>query len=172
MTTQSGIVLTNKLNPLSSIVNVAQSSTSITIGGSSTSTTMSRLTDVRVLKPNVYVWTTLTISPTISDFLTNGTIIASTYSSAVPSTVNDNIIVNLPTPTVDIEGMLFFFRKMRGAINSSSTNWTFNTSPASLVGINVTANSTGSPVSTLTQNAVILRMVVCGYAGTYYWTFI
>ena len=172
MTTQSGTVLTNTLNPLSTTLNVGTSSTDITIGSSSTTTTINRITNVKVLKPKVYVWTTQIVSPTVADFLTNGTIINSTYSSANPSTVNDNIQVNLPIPTAQLEGMYFFLRKMRGAINGSTINWTFSTSPASIVSISTSANATGSPVASITQTNLFLRMVVCGYGGTYYWTFI
>ena len=51
MTTQSGTVLTNTLNPLSTTLNVGTSSTDITIGSSSTTTTINRITNVKVLKP-------------------------------------------------------------------------------------------------------------------------
>lgn len=172
MTTQSGTVTATTLNPVGTTLNVAPSSTSLTIGSSSTITTINRITDVKVYDPRVWTWTTQTVSPTVADFIANGSTIASTYSSASPSTVNDNITVNLPTPTASLSGMFFFIRKMRGSINTSSTNFTFNTSPASLVNLQTSANATGQPLATITQNGLFFRLLVCGYSGTYYWTFI
>jgi len=172
MTTQSGTILANKLNPLSTTLNVAPSSTSLTIGSTFTTTTINRINDVKVAKPKVYVWNASIVSPTVDDFLANGTVICSIYSTANPSTSNDIITVNLPTPTEKLEGMIFFFKKLRGSANSASNNWVFNCSSYSIVDITATITTTGQPRTTYAQIGTIIRMLVCGYEGSYYWTFI
>lgn len=175
MTTQTSSITTATFNgvpPSNTTVTIAPSASTITLGGTTTVTTFNRMNGVTVLDPKIIVLTTQTNTLTEAQILAGGTTIFSTFTSATPSTVNDNITVNLPDPTIALEGCFFFLRKIRGAINASSTNWTFTTPSARLVGLQTTANATGQPVASLTQNGLFLRLVVCGFGGTYYWTFI
>lgn len=174
MTTQANIVLTDTYNGphTGNTIDIASSATSVTIGSAVTETFIVKLNEVRVLNPRVLVLTTQINTLTEAQILASGTTIFSTFTSTNPSTVNDNITINLPDPTVALEGLFFFFRKMRGSINPSTTNWTFTTPSARIVGLNTTANATGQPLVSVTQTGLSLRLVVCGYAGTYYWTFI
>ena len=174
MTTQANSILTplyNGVPPTNTTVDMALNAGNVTLGGGSTVTTIPRPTSVKVINPAVRYLTTQTNTLTVAELIETN-IVVSLFSSSNPSTVNDNITINLPTATAELEGMFFFFRKMRGAVGASGTSWTFTTPTATIVAINTTANATGQPVSTLIQSSFILRLVVCGYAGTYYWTFI
>lgn len=174
MTTQATSILSNTYNgvpPSNFTVNIAQNAGDVTIGTNLTTTTIPRPSGVKVITPQIRYLTTQTNTLTVAQLIETN-IIASLFSSANPSTVNDNITVNLPTATAELEGMFFFFRKMRGGISASGVSWTFTTPTATLVAIQTTANATGQPVASITQSAFIVRMVVCGSAGIYYWTFI
>lgn len=175
MTTQANTITTATFNgvpPSNFTVDIAPSATSITMGNATTLTTFNRLNEVRVLNPKIIVLTALSNTLTEAQFLAGGTTIYSNYTSATPSTVNDNIVINLPDPTVALEGLFFFFRKMRGSINTINPNFTFNTPSARIVSLQTTANATGQPVATITQSGLFYRLVVCSFGGISYWTFI
>ena len=174
MTTRATSILTNTYNgvpPANFTVNIALNAGDVTIGSNLTTTIIPRPTSVKVITPSVRYLSSQVNTLTVAQLIETN-IVVSLFSSANPSTVNDNITVNLPTATAELEGMFFFFRKMRGAISASGVSWTFTTPTATIVSIQTTANATGQPVASITQSAFILRLVVCGTGGVYYWTFI
>lgn len=127
---------------------------------------------IPTVKQKVYYFSTQTLSPTVNNFLANGTIIISLYSSANPTTVNDIITITLPPPTASLNGCYFLFRKLRGIINNGTTNFTFTTSPASILPLGSSLTSGSTPIlSTQSFNSGIIRAYVVSYSGTHYWTF-
>jgi hypothetical protein len=168
MSTQTNTLLTNNLDSVTSSQSIGSSLNTLTIGNTSNAVSIGNLYSTSV-KPKVYVFSTQTITLTVANILLNGSIINSTYSSANPSTVNDIITVNLPVATSAIDGVYFIFRKMRGALNGSSQNWNFVTSPASLINGTTTVSTSGIPTTTLVSSTLVVRLQVIGLNGTYYW---
>jgi hypothetical protein len=151
-----------------SAINIGQTGVTTTIDGTANCPNLT----VKSLISSIVTISTQTFTPTIASFTTDGTTFVSTYSSANPSIANDIITVNLPVPTSAIEGMIFHFRKIRGAINVSSTNWSFVTSPASIIKSDVTITTSGNPTTTYTVNSLYVRIQVYSYSGVYYWVFL
>lgn len=169
MTTRSTNVQTNALD---SSTTLTIGGNTINVGGSSNIINVERLIASTSVKQNIYYFSTQTFSPTVADFLANGTFCMSLYSSANPSTLNDNITVNLPVPTSQLDGCYFCFRKLRGQLNNSSVNWSFYTTTPTLLAGGATLTSSASPLVSFTSfNPGIQRVYVLGYAGSYYWTF-
>lgn len=169
----SDIIKTNAIiSPTTSLALVNSATTTlINVGGAGTIVLAHNVVTPTV-KQKVYYFSTQTLSPTVANFLANGTIVISLFSSANPSTINDIITMNLPPPTAELDGCFFLFRKLRGQLNNSSTNWTFVTSPASLLSGGASLTSGATPVvSTLSFNPGVQRLFVISYAGSYYWTF-
>jgi hypothetical protein len=172
MTTSSINVKTNALDSISTALTIGSSASTVNVGQPTNIINVERLIASTSVKQNIYYFSTQTFSPTVADFLANGTFIMSLYSSANPSTVNDIITVNLPTPTSQLDGCYFCFRKLRGQLNNSSVNWSFNTSTPTLLAGGATLTSSASPLATLISfNPGIQRVYVLGYSGSYYWTF-
>lgn len=170
MTTVANIV---KTDAISYIANVNQtyggSSTDITIGNNTTVVNIAN-PNVNTIVSKVFSPSTQTFTLTINDFLANGTFICPKYTSANPSTVNDVITVNLPDPTSAIEGMFFCFRKIRGALNTSTQNWLFTSPNSSILISSNGLTQSGTPTtSSFAQTALTVRIVVLGYAGVYYY---
>jgi hypothetical protein len=172
MSIQTDTVKTESFDTISATsLSIGNSATNINVGGSSTTVNMGYITNSNNVKNVINYVSTQTVTLSISDFLTNGTIFVFTYSSANPSTINDLITINLPAPIAQIEGMFFFFRKLRGFANTSTTNCTFNTIGGSyIIGNAVSLTSSVSPATnTLSNNGPNLRLYVLGYSGSYYW---
>lgn len=171
MTTQSNSIKTTALDSTSTALTIGDTATTINLGGSTNTLNITRILTSSV-KQKIYYTNSATLTFTVNDFLTNGTFIMSLYSSANPSTANDLITVNLPTPTAQLDGCYFCFRKLRGQISNGSANWQFVTSPPSLLAGGASLTTGANPVSSnLSFNPGIQRIFVMGYAGSYYWTF-
>ena len=139
----------------------------VTIGGISNSILLNAPTTVKSTKQNIIYLTESTNTLTEANFLASN-LFGSTYSLANPTTANDSITVNIPTPTAAMEGMTLVFRKVRGVFNTSSANWSFvcPTQSCVLSSLTTTTAPTGT---TLTFNSTVARIVVLGYLGSYYY---
>jgi hypothetical protein len=150
-------------------VNIATGDTTgtVTIGSSNNSILLNAPTTVKSTKQNIIYLTALSNTLTVADILASN-LFGSTYSSANPSTANDSITVNIPTPTAAMEGMTLVFRKVRGVFNTTSPNWSFvcPTSSCVIGSLTTTAAPTGT---TLTYNTSTAKMVVMAYSGSYYY---
>lgn len=172
MSATSNIFKVDSFDTPSATLAIAGSSTTTTVnlGANSKRLLITRL-QCQTMKQNVYYFNTQTFSPTVADFLANGTLIISLFNT-IPA-INDVITVNLPVPTQALEGCYFMFRKMKGQISNGSVNWTFITSPASILPGGGTLTSSASVVITTSSfNPGIQRIFVIGNgSGSYYWTF-
>jgi hypothetical protein len=160
----------NTLETITADANIAvgASATTVSIG---TTTSVVNLPNLGIgsYKSNTFQITTQTNTFTIANLL-SFQIFVSDFSSTNPATVNDIITVNLPTPTADIEGIIYTFRKIRGAFSTSGNNWAFNFATASYVANNNSLTTTGQPVSVFNTGAIVVRLVVVGDdLGSYYW---
>lgn len=171
MTTNSTTIKTNELNSISTNLTIGDTGSTVNLGATSNIISLNNVITPSI-KQKVYYFSTQTFSPTVADFLANGTICISLFSSANPSTANDIITVNLPVPTIQLEGTYFIFRKIRGIFNNTTTNFIFNSSPASILGNTGTLTTGSSPlVSTASFNPSIHRIYVMAYLSTYVWAF-
>lgn len=168
MTTIATTLLTNSIDSIGLSQSIASSATTINMGNPAGSVNISNLI-VTTVKPKINVLTLQINTFTVDSILAGGSTIVSTYTSANPSTANDSITINLPTPDSRLDGIQFFFRKMRGALNNSSENWRFVTNPSSIIVSSATASTTGHPIAAIGVIALFVRMTVLGINGTYYW---
>lgn len=169
MSLSTAIMKTDIFDTVSATLSMGATSTSITIGGTSTTTTIQNVQDYACIDSNVITLVSQNNTLTIENFIEGGQVINSTYTSATPSTVNNIITINLPTPDARIEGVTFLFRKTRGAINTSSANFTFSTTTNCIVSFTTGITMTGQPTNSISSNALVFRFIVLEYSGTYYW---
>lgn len=172
MTTQSNNVRAVSMDTLSATtLTIGSNATNISIGGASSKVIMGNIANVNTLATRVFNITTTSHIVTLENIFTNGMTYVLTYSSANPSTVNDIITITLPTPDASIEGMYFVFRKLRGFVNTSTTNVTFNCDTPSILSGTVSLTSSANPaISTLSNSGPTTRWTVLGFGGAYYWT--
>lgn len=167
MSLKSDEVKTDTLDTISSTsMNIGLSASTISIGSLS-KVNVGNLSNYKTIKSSTLNISTQTNTLTITDLL-NYQIIVSGFSSTNPATVNDIITFNMPTPTADIEGIVYTFRKVRGAFSAGSTNLTFNWTTNSYIVNNTGLTTTGQPTNIFSTSATLIRMVVVGYLGTYY----
>jgi hypothetical protein len=152
----------------STAVNIGSGSTTgvVTIGNTNNSILLNAPTTINSTKQKITYFTTQTNTLTVANILASN-FFGSTYSSANPTVTNDIITVNLPTPTVAMEGMTLTFRKIRGAVGTATTNWTFVCPTSSFVQTGLTAST--PTVSTQNNGSTLVRYTVLGYGGVYYY---
>ena len=150
-------------------VNIGSGSTtgSVTIGNTDNSILLNAPTSFKSTKQHITYFTSQTNTLIVADILASN-LFGSTYSLANPTTTNDVITVNIPTPTSDMEGMTLVFRKLRGALNTSTTNWTF-TCPTSTIVVNSLTASAPPTLSTLSVSTLVSKFTVLAYSGSYYY---
>ena len=151
----------------STSMTIGANASTISIGTSSSKVNVGNLSNYGYIKPGVLNITDLSYSLTVADLL-NYQIIVSGYSSMTTSAVNDNITFTMPTPTAELEGIVYTFRKIRGGVSTTGTNMTFNWPTNSYIANNTSLTTTGQPVNTLSSNPQSIRFTVVGYLGTYY----
>lgn len=169
----SNIIKTTALNSPTTALALVSSNTTTTINLGLNGTVQAINVVTPTVKQKVYYFSTQTFSPTVANFLNNGTIVISLFSSQSPiSTANDIITINLPPPTLALDGCYFIFKKLRGIFSNGTTNFTFNTTPASFLPAGSSLTSGTTPItSSQSFNSGIVRMYVVSYLGTAYWTF-
>lgn len=168
----SNIIKTTALDCPTTSLALVNSATTTTINLGLNGTVQATNVITPTVKQKVYYFSTQTFSPTVADFFANGTLVISLFSSQTISTANDLITINLPPPTVALDGCYFIFRKLRGIFNNGTTNFTFNTSPASILPAGASLTSGTAPIaSSQSFNPGIVRAYVVSYLGTAYWTF-
>jgi len=168
MSLKSGEVKVDTLDTITSTsMTIGENASTISIGTSSSKVNVGNLSNYGTIKPGVLNITTQNYTLTITDLL-NYQIIVSGYSSMSTSTVNDIITFTMPTPTAEIEGIVYTFRKIRGGVSTGTTNMTFNWPTNSYIANNTSLTTTGQPANTLSSNQQSIRFTVVGYLGTYY----
>jgi hypothetical protein len=168
MSLQSNIVSTNSLDTItSSSMTIGTSASTIQLGGSGIVVIVGNIFNYGYISPGVLNVSTQTYTLSTSD-LVNYQIIVPNYSSANPATVNDIITFTMPNPTSDMEGVIYTFRKIRGAISAGTTNLTFNWSGNYYIVNNTSLTTTGQPTNTFTTSAPLIRFICVGYLGVYY----
>ena len=166
MSLQSGTVLTNSLDTITaSSMTIGTSASTIQIGTGTVN--VGNIFNYGYISTGVLNVATQNYTLLTSD-LVNYQIIVPNYSSANPATVNDNITFTMPTPTADMEGVIYTFRKIRGAISAGTTNLTFNWSGNYYIVNNTSLTTTGQPTNTFTTTAPLIRFICVGYLGVYY----
>ena len=170
MSLRGNAIRANTLETITAGANIAigASATTIAIG---TSTSVVNIPNLGIgsYKSNTLQITTATNTFTIANLITYQFFV-SDFSSTNPATVNDPITVNLPTPTAEIDGIIYTFRKIRGAFNTTGNNWLFNFATACYVANNNSLTTTGQPVSVFNTSAIVIRFVVVGDGlGAFYW---
>lgn len=106
---------------------------------------------------------------TSGSIITDGMVYMSNYSSASPSTINDIITINLPTPTASLEGFTLTFRKLRGSIDNSTTNWTFVAPSPLILSTTRSLTTTGGANAISNQTGLTIKYIIAGYLGVYYY---
>ena len=106
---------------------------------------------------------------TSGSIITDGMIYMSTFSSTDPSIANDIITVNLPTPTVSLEGFTLTFRKLRGSFDTASTNWSFVAPSSLILSTTRTLTTPGGANAISNQNGLTIKYIIAGYLGVYYY---
>lgn len=168
MSLQSEEIKVNSLDTITSTtMSLGVSSSTISLGSSSTLTTVGSLDNFSTIKPQVFNLTTQTWNPTIAQLLDATTIVCN-YSLSNPSTSNSVITINLPIPTAELEGVIITFRKIRGVLNTASSNFLFNCN-GHMLSFNASLTTTGQPGNQLNVAATIQRLLILGYSGTYYY---
>ena len=168
MTLYSTTLKTTAVDTDTTDLTIGDGATIVNLGGSSNIISLSNIV-TQTVKQKVYYVSSQIFSPTVTDFLANGTIVIFTYGLQNPSTSNEVITINLPTPTAQLDGACFIFRKIRGIYNTSNTNMIFNTSPASILEGTGSLTKAGQPIALVNLTSTILRAYVMSYASTYVW---
>jgi hypothetical protein len=139
----------------------------VTIGNSANSILLNAPTTVKSTKESIIYLTASTNTLTEANILASN-LFGSTYSSDNPSTANNSISVNIPTPTSAMEGMTLVFRKVRGVFNTGSPNWLFTCPTSSMVLTSLTTTATPTGTS-LQVNATVARLTIMAYSGSLYY---
>lgn len=168
MSLRGNAIRANTLDSISSSMAIGAGCSTINVGTSTSKTNLGSLVNYSTLKSGVYNTVLQSNTITIADLQTYQYFVSG-FSSANPATVNDAITFNMPTPTADIEGIIYTFRKIRGGISNSGNNLLFNFATASYVANNLGLTSNGQPVNVFNTGALFIRFTVVGYLGSYYW---
>jgi hypothetical protein len=168
MSLRGNAIRANTLDSISSTMAIGAGCASISVGTATSKTNLGSLVSYATVRSAVYNTDLQTNTITIAD-LQNFQYFVSGFSTNNPATSNETITFNLPTPTVDIEGIIYTFRKIRGGISNSGTNFTFNFASASYVANNLGLTSSGQPAAVFNTGALFTRFTVVEYLGSYYW---
>ena len=161
-----------KYNPSTetlSVVNIIATGTE-----QQTGTLITNILETNIILQRVLYFNTQTITLTTPAILTNGTFYISGYDSGSVAE-NSIITVNLPTLPNDgsLDGFSFQFRKIRGGVNQSSTNWTFVAPSFIIIPFNNTLNA-GSGGAKINDNinSFTNRIEIITYSGLGYYCFV
>lgn len=168
MSLKTGTVLADTLDTITATsMTIGASATTIQIGASSSTPVNVGNLNFTTVRPDVLYISTQTYTMTTAE-LRDSQIIVMNYSSANPATVNDIITFTMPVPTAEMEGCLYTFRKIRGAVSAGTTNLVFNWSGNYYIANNTSLTAPGQPVNTFSTSAPLIRFICVGYLGVYY----
>jgi hypothetical protein len=148
-------------------VNIATGNTSTAVKIGNSQNTIELIAPVKSIRNNILYLGAITNTITETQIQTYN-LFGSTYALANPSASNDNVTITLPTPSSALSGMTIVFRKMRGAISNSGTNWTFTCPTSVIVPISLTASATPT-VTSLSVVTLVARFTIFDYSGTTYY---
>jgi len=139
-----------------------------------TGTLITNILETNIILQRVLYFNTQTITLSTPTILTNGTFYISQYDSG-SIVANSIITVNLPILPTDgsLDGFSFQFRKLRGGVNQTSTNWNFVATAPIIIPYNHTLNAgSGGVKITDSINSFTNRIEIITYGGSGYYCFV